>query len=726
MSMGITEVIDIYNNIPQGKQNPIGMDKDAEFVQQRFYAMSLSKQNRRNVWQGIQSLYYCDDWTWIIDGGDVWNKSVRFPTLRDVTKTLTDTFMQDPPGIVLSPKNKDDEFAARGKMAYLEGRSQSVHEKKVRRQVIEDMFFYGVGIRVPNFMEIERAYPSSKKKGMVDKHLFCDVASYRLDPRDFFIDETANMLHDDLRMNGARDCIVRQVLPYSTFLARYDNMEGFTTKGVRPVPWIEAMGIDYLAMNTREIMEKTPSNVVKLYVYMNQETDQYIVVANGVTIFKGSLYLTQGTTKLPVVMYKFEDRNDSVWGQSLGELIAPHIYTRDTVYNLELMNLKLALQPVLAVSGDFGYNPRVHVLQPGGVWTAGGSLQGRLADHIQPVISGNENTKAGEMMQMISGELSVTSRTDIRNLQFQKEKTATEVMNNSQSMQAHNEFIEVVAEVEAEAMLFDIWNEQMMMFMNESVGTKKEKRRVKIKNFIVSETSERGVRFHEQQGYEDEFLLGQDMIDAEVDITATDKRGDKVAKVEKIGRMMQAIPVIGNIAQLDPTLLQSINFQYFLEELVSALDLDPMKSFKKDSEYLDEYQIVKEEILLGHNVDIPDETRKESLDRLKWLTVLKDTTELNQSQLRAWMYHMGQTVENISANQIEKQQQKLQEEQIRKQAEAQGVMLPPGPQRENMNKQQQSQQQAAAQANAPQPGAQPKTMPMPDGNVIGPTSQIPK
>lgn len=688
------QTMEMYNDIPLDDNGPSkGMDTTSEHVEKRFYDMSLAKQPVREIWQGVQALYYCDDWEYILSG-DTWSKPVRFPTLRDMTNTLIDIFMSDPPEVILRSADPEEEHLVIGKKAYLEDRAESIHEKKVRRQVFADMFFFGTGIRIPGYFEITKQYPMLDDPNTYEEIVMMkDIASYRLDPRNWFVDDTANYLHDDLCMHGARDAIQRTVLPYTTFMKLYGDRSGFTTKGVRPIAWYEAQGVDYLNTNQREVNEKSKVQVVKLYEYMNAEEDWYAIVANGMTIYEGSLYRCKGTRAIPGVDYQFERRNDSYWGQTLGELLAPHIHTRDTILNLELMNLKLTLQPVLAVSGEFGYNPKTHILQPGGVWTAGGITGGKINDHIQPLVAGNTNTRSYEMMQMINGEMSVTSRTDIRNLQFQNDKTATEVLNNSQSMESHNDFIESVTEIESEAMLYVLWQQQMKAFMDEEVDDKKTKRRVKIKNYRVSETNERGVRFIEKQGQEDMFTLTEDIINLDVQTTVVDKRGDKVAKVERMGRIMQFLPVIGNIAQLKPELLETVNFEYLLEEGVSALDLDPTRAFTKNADYEDEYQLVKEEILIGNKVNVPEESRKESMVRLKWLMSLwqKEGDDMGERQKQAYQHHFDMTTANILRNHAELKAQKEQQEQMQAQMQQMGAQ----PGQEGM---------ISAQSGVPQPG----------------------
>lgn len=652
----VKELTDIYRGItaPQGAKK--GSDDFSQFVESRFYPMSYAKQQIREIWQGTESLYYCNDWEWIVKG-EGFDRPVRFPTLRDFIKTLTDVFMKDPPDILLKAVGERDEKVESllvGKKAYIDQRRNSIHEKTVRRQVIEDMFWAGKAFREVGYHNIKQMY------GNDEKTLFNNVATRRLDFRHVFVDEQAIKLHDALRINGARDVIIRAVMPYSAFLEYAKRHPEFkNVDQVQPENYFTTYGLDYLVTNSREVVEKTPLWVVKLYEYENQEQNLYGIVANNVTICESTLLEAKGTTRIPVVDYTFEPRNDSFWGNSLAQLIAPHIYIKDTIYNLELMNLKLTLQPVVAVSGDFGYNPAVHLLQPGGVWEAGGQMNGKLGDNIQPLIAGNSNTRSLEMLQNISGEMSVTSRADLRTLEFYKGKTATEVMQQNQSMNAHNETIECITEIESEAVLFDIFLEIMKNCMDED-DENGNKRLVRIKDYAI-DRKEGVPSFVKKAGYEDSFTLSEEMIEQDCEVEVLDKRSQIAQNLEKMGRVMQAIPLIGNMGQLFPEVLQKVDAVGLLTQLVEYVGLDLDRSFKDMGDIYDEFEMTKEEILFGHDVDVPeDEDRKESMARLKYfLDFQEDNPDLKETQKKALRYHIEQTMKNITRNHLEKKREQV-------------------------------------------------------------------
>ncbi|HSQ50507.1 MAG TPA: hypothetical protein VLL94_04490, partial [Nitrospiraceae bacterium] len=326
--------------------------------------------------------------------------------------------------------------------------------------------------------------------------------------------EAANKLHDELMIDGARDVILRDQIPLSTF-KEIAGKNGWIKEAMTD-SWFQTEGGDYLVTNQRETNEKTPVNTVKLYQYMNVHEDLYIVVANKRTIYEGSISKDFGTYCFPLADYTFEPRNDSYWGNNLAQLIAPHIYLKDTLINLEIMNLKLTLQPVLAVSGDFGFNRKLHKIQPGGVWQAQSSDGGKIGDKIVPVVAGNPNTKVYDMLQNVNSELTITARSDIRSLEYNKSDTATGIVAQDRSMNVHNETVESLNEIEGEAKVFEIMNDQMIAFMDEKNDDKRA-RKVPIKGYVAIR-NDAGVEFMEKSGYEDIFELSERMINCEVDI----------------------------------------------------------------------------------------------------------------------------------------------------------------------------------------------------------------
>jgi hypothetical protein len=639
----------LYDGVNTKGYQSVATDDHAEFVESRFYAMSLAKNPIRDIWQGTESLYYVDDWEWIVNGED-FARPVRFTTLRDLIKALTDKFMQSPPEVVVRAMKKHQEDLVIGKKAYMQGCMDSPHEKRIRREVIQDMFFYGKGFRDYGFHNIKKDY----RDGPIE--LFRGIATRRHDPRDVFVDENCRVLHDELRETGARDMIIRYNYPLTTFQKLFADPK-FDIAGIQADSFMNTRGADYLATNGREITEKTMVNVVKVYEYMNQEEDIYSLTANGKTIFKGSLEECRGVTQLPVTEWSYEPRNDSFWGDTLASIVAGHIYLKDTLFNLEVMNLKLSLQPVLAVSGDFGYNPRTHIIQPGGVWTAGSAMNGKIGDSIQPLIAGNPNTSVYQMLGNINGELAIASRADIRTMEQVPGRTASEFLGQQDSMNAHNETIESTVEIQAEATGYKIMDQLMRSYMTVKGDEQNDNvLKVVIKNYKAHQDEGANPKFVSKSGYEDIFDLTDDIINGEVMITVQDKRADRVNKLEKMGRVAQGIPVVGNLAQLDPEALKTLNISGMIEQYIELLDLDPVRSFKKASQYEDQYELLKEEIILGNKVDMPlKETRRESMARLSFLASLKIYLgeDMRRDQKDAWEYHFSQTVGNITRNHME-------------------------------------------------------------------------
>ena len=682
MALNFQELTKTYDGVSSAKQGEFkGRDPLGQFVEGRFYKMSFAKQAIREVWQGTQDLYYCNDWEWIVKG-EGFDRPVRFPTLRDVTKSLVDQFMKDPPDIILHPKDYDNPQAQNliiGKKAYIDQRRNSIHEKKVRRQVVEDMFMYGKGFRDVEYWDIEK-----ELDGEVTT-LFKDVATQRLDPRDVFVDEQATTLHDKLRITGARDIIIRRKPSLSTFLEmakQHPEWDQEAVKQVKPENFYTTYGLDYLVTTSRETLEKSPNWVVKLYEYQNQELDLYALVAGGVCIYSGSLKKCKGTDTFSVADYTFEPRNDSYWGNNLAQLIAPHIWMKDTVFNLDYMNFKLTAQPVVAVSGSFGYNPAIHFLQPGGVWEAGGLMNGNLADNIQPLIAGNANIKTAETLQRIDSELSLTTHSDERTMMYYPDKTATEVLRQNQMANAHNEQVEAIAEVESEAVVYELFIQVMASFMSAKDADGKYKH-IRIDDYAVSKKTGEGPSFEARAGMTDAFALSQEMIDLEAEVEVLDKRTQKSQEIEEMGRIMQAIPMIGNIIQIQPELiLPKIDVVGLLGQLVEAVGLDPDRTFVGIDNIYDDFKETSDEIILGHDVDVPtDEDRQESLIRLKFfLNFEKDFKKsgnaLTFNQNRALQYHIQSTLANITANHIEKKRQQAEAANPQKQqqqlAEQQG------------------------------------------------------
>ena len=643
-----------YSSVDDKKDKNAPTDERVHFVQNRFTRMAISKNPIRQIWDGTQGLYYANDWEWIVKG-EGYDRPVRFTTLRDVIKNLTDVYMRTPPDIILKAKDEDDKHLVIGKKAYIEHIRELPHQKKTMRQVVEDMFFFGKGFSREMYFDF-------------DDDGYEGIASRRISPRDIFVDENANVLHDELGIDGARDCIVRSFIPLSTFKKKAKKY-GWDYTGVIATNFFTTEGMDYKVTNAREVEEKTQTYGVKTYEYMNWCEDIYVVVANDKCAYEGKLSECQGTKRIPVTDYTFEPRNDSLWGTTVAQLLAPHIYAKDMVFNLNLMNYKLTVQPVLAVSGDFGFNKKLHPIGPGQVWQAGGNMNGKLGDHIQPILFGNPGAQRGgdDMLNYISNELSVAARTDLRNLEFHPDTTATQVLSNNQSMNAHNETVENINEVEAECVKTKIWLDLMESFMDDK-DEEGKMRKIGIKNYLARKNETDRPEFVEKRGAEDEFDLTSEMIDVPCEVVVVDKRSEVAKGMEKVGRMMQAYPVLFNIAQVVPELAQKLDGVGMAEQLIEAIGLEMERSFKKGMNAMnDEFETLEQEILLGNEVVFdPEETREDATARMNFLLYLRydklgnekqKWTDMDNLSKKVWQKALEDTFASIKKPRMQQIQQ---------------------------------------------------------------------
>lgn len=638
-----------YTLVEQAKD----LDNTATFVQQRYQRMVTSKVDYSQRLQAVWELM--DEPTNWLMYADYFSTPIRTNTLRDVVNNLVDLFMKNPPEAVLEAEQKQFKYSAIAMQAYIDGIKESIHEKKIKRQVIYDMFQWGNGFRSVMYHNMTKMLKGEKMK------IFDDLATSRIDPRRFFMDESCYQLHDALRLEQARDCINKRWFDFDTFKSYFSQIDGVKNLDkVQPVNFFnDVLGTNYYTFNYKETTEKSEALGVHVYEYMNQADGRYILIANRTCIYEGTLIDDKGTDRIPVVQYQFEPRPDSPWGKSIGEILAPYIYMEDTLLNLELMNIKLTLQPVLAVSGDFGFNPRIHVVQPGGVWTAGGNFSGKIGDSIQPIVSGNSKTNFYNMQNLLRNKITESSRADLRNLDTGVDQTATQVLSQTKSYNSHNEYVEHINEIEAEGVLTELMLDIIHSYMN-TVDEDGNSKRVKVKGFVVRQSEGMEPTFLSRSGEEDYFDMVNSVLDAELKVSVRDKRSEVAESVEKVGRWMQFLPLLSNLEQLNPEIAGRIDWDYILAETMEAIDINSTKALKQtDSDYVDQFSLLKDEILFGHNIDVPqDEEREDSTRRLRFLIAWSQTKQWKEGGAkdplaeRAWSYHFDSTMQNIQRSHI--------------------------------------------------------------------------
>lgn len=660
--MDIQKLSDQYFSSEPEKGKYTARDGFSMFVERRFYNMAWA----RNQWyQRVNRTFKLWDVykPWLVDGEN-FDKAVRFPTLRDTAKAIKDEIMRNPPKAVLEPLNGEKANRAQALEAKINEVKDNVYEKRTQADCIADMLFYGRGVRLINY------YCEKTADG---RYLYDDIGTERLDPRNCYFDEKGRYLYDPKKRDMKRDAIFKFVYPYSTFKDKFEGMEGVVDLSGVTAKEVEFSG-DLNYETEREAEETKEKGLgVAVYVYYNQEQNIMGIVANGVTIIEPKP-IDNPLGRIPVVLYDFETRRDGAWPNSLAELIAPHIYAQDTVFNLELMGLKLDLMPATMVDSDLGYNKKIHRLYPRAVWEMNVPPGKALQNMVVPFqrAQSDPNRFYG-MNNYIESQMTITSGQDRKALYLSPGELATQTAMKNQTMQKAVGGLIFANELEAEAQMTELMVEFVKAYMTDKrdikIGDKdtKKYRKVKVKNFKVEQFNEGDVNFEPSQGVDSYFDLTKEAVDVDVRVQVKDMRTKMMLQEKKVASLMQFLPIATNFitagAQIDPAVLKKLDFVGMLEQSAEALDMDLSRTIRNvDSSSLNIIEREHMAMILGLDVPVPaDEGYEDSLEHKKQHEKFrfvyrngkktKDETmmfkSLNDLQKKKFMDHYIATMENV-------------------------------------------------------------------------------
>ena len=464
----------------------IGQDEYAKFVERRFWSMAWS----RNSWhQRIQRTFPLWDVfrPWLLEGEN-FDKAVRFPTLRDTARAISDEILKDPPEATIEPRNGEKPNRAQALQFKLEERLDDTYEKLVQEECLNDMVVYGEGFRLPSYYDV-RFWDKEDEK---ERQTFNDIASERINPFNVYLDPHGRYIWEPLKKNCKRDSIIKYQYPHSTFMDLFQEMPGIKNLDLVPVTEQKMTG-EFVIPTTSEIEEKDLTgtrHVVNAYVNHNQEEQFYGIVANGITVLEPRT-IPNKHRRIPLVNYKFERRQDEVfYGNNLAELIAPHIYSQDTIFNLELMGLKLDLMPATMVDSDLGYNRKIHKLHPRAVWQMNGPPGKKLQDSVVPFLRAQRDSNGFQNMNgLIDSLMTVTSGIDRRSLFLSPGELATQTAFKNQTTQKRVNRIVFSNELLAEANLVELMVSDIRQYLPEKINMKignkdtKRFRKVKIEGY---------------------------------------------------------------------------------------------------------------------------------------------------------------------------------------------------------------------------------------------------
>jgi hypothetical protein len=364
--LGISEQYEIYrgNVITQasGDQTEEELAR-INFCRERYIYMSNSRSIVQNKWLLAKELYEIFEYQ--LCQGEAWNSPYRFPLLFGAIQRKASELINNLPEVrVHSTRASTSNFAI-ASQATLDHTEQLTNTLREKVRCIYDTLLYGTGIIYEGYaIQTKMVTPITDETEEKDALLLEDgakklityyngVVSERVDPRDFLSDDQALIFYDETGIQGARDCFRRRYYPYSTFMEQFKDFKNIDK--VVPVAWgTDFFGLGKLPFPKESQEQKMVARWVVIYEYWNAELDMVELIANNQEIFFGSNPFKH--KRLPFTVYYNYRRDDSCWGISETEVLAPFIFAQEEILNLQILDEKLKLQPAMAVDGDITFN----------------------------------------------------------------------------------------------------------------------------------------------------------------------------------------------------------------------------------------------------------------------------------------------------------------------------------------------------------------------------------
>lgn len=674
----LKEVYEGDKTVPSGTMSPDDAKK-VDFVKSRFRAMESSKNNQQNKFFLLNALYNIFDEKVI--KGHVFGEVIQFPKAWAAVQRKKAEIVEYAPEVRFTSSfddKKDSALAANAAVKHMVNTSNAATEKA---RVLTDSVLYGTGImfvgyevkrrdivKIPEKGSLEAFLPEGER---VSEVIYDGLSTRRVDPRKFYVDETAYVLDDPTGASGARDCIEVQSYAYSTFLEKCCGEPFRNTDLVSPVGLMDPCFPEDIQETKHEIEdEKDVHGYVHLVNYYNYERDLHVIIANGILVYLGAIPFRH--KQLPYVVYYNYRRDDSFWGLSELEIQAPFIYSTEVLLNLMITDAELALQPAMAVSGSLQV-PKGG-LRPGATLTWRGESGGSLKDSIMPLRFGGIEQSGPMMKQMLEDEMIATTGDDTRALYENPDQLATQTMAKRESKLKRIRMIIHENTVDAEKKFALMVLSLSCQFGTNPVQTLSGKvryRRVKIEGYEVYQQDEQSEpQFIPRHGAEGHFYLNSKVLDPEsYELEVIPKTDDEMMKFQQVDGMMRFLEAYNNVfsvtaqaAQMNPALneqiekLTSLDTVALLKQVASQFDaFDTATVFKSDSDIEDGKDIVDfehEAIILGITPDVrPDEDSRKHLERhftfLAKLQTMDMKPKVKKAALNALTQHINDSLENV-------------------------------------------------------------------------------
>lgn len=578
------------------------------YIQDRGIRMSNAKSALESKFQLAKQMYEIFEKHLV--QGEQWNQAFRFPEVFGAIQRKYSDLLEAMPEVKIKgtkPKSKDFAIASQAIYDHQENIGNARIEKA---RVVLDTLLVGTGILYEGYgQNIIDIIPNEsnetdlkwKSKERIKTVLFDGLVSERVDPRNFYADETTSIFFDETGAQGAQDCMRRRMYSPQAWQTKFKDFDNFDK--VQPWAWGMSFITNGIRPYEKEAQEqKTSALYYEVLEYWNLKMDMVVLIANGVIIYTGANPFRH--KRLPFTLYYNYRRDDSIWGVSEIEVQMPFVQFKEQLNNLIIMDAKLKLQPALAVSGDAQFNEEENELQPGAIFTLRGVVNGKVQDNIMPLSFGGIDPNSMAVIDKIENDRIAITGDDTRALYSNPGQLATQTLAKREASQKRIKANILLNTIDSERQRAYIRFSNIIQFISQptmSPSGKVSFRRVEVEGFQVRQDSEESKPyFTPKYGAQAYFAVNEKIFKGYEDayeIEIIDVQLQESLKKETIANAFQLV----ELATKFPEVLQGLNPVALVKQIAKEMDIDYFSVFP-DAEILedaDPVDLMIELIMMG-------------------------------------------------------------------------------------------------------------------------------
>lgn len=532
--------------------------------------------------------------------GDDWRSTYRLPELFGATERKKSDLLENLTETVFKSTLTEEYDMAPAAKAIMKHFDLQSNHKAAKIDAISSAVDYGTGIEKNTVVFVEGSQVPTTDRLFL-KHEGAEVvtkyfgqAPTTVDIRDAFPDPSATVDHD-LHGNKGMDWFYeRTIYSEARFFELFEDESLFDTSDILPTTWggVQQMGIDRLdSKHEQEEKQEDEPKYVVVFEGWDIVNDWHVVYANGKEVYFGANPYKH--KQIPVVFRYNYKRDDSIWGISEAEVIAPFIFIKETLINLMIDNAKLSQQPVIAVSGDLLFDPDENQLEPGALFTLRGLNGGKIGDAIQPLTFGSSVEPANAVKNIVEDMQIQVTGDDSRALFVQPQELATQTLAKQESLKRRirKNVLQNTIRAEKVSMYQRFMNVcQFMTKPYQAVDGKMKYHVIPIEDYHVSQRNATHIpEFTPVRGNIGYFKLNEKTVDPEfIYFDIEEKIEDAVQKEQELQSLQWWMQTVFNMAQVKPELVQNTDFEMLAKQAGSRFtDIDVDAIFNSSGRIID-------------------------------------------------------------------------------------------------------------------------------------------